>query len=85
MNLTEKLTAKYSEQSEENAQLQVDISFLQSEYKKEQQMRHQFEKKFNEANKLIEMVKVLILKFNTEDCLGSFKTHTKTKKLCFIS
>jgi hypothetical protein len=41
---------------EESIKLQSDLSLIQIEYQKEQQLRHHFEKQFNEANKLIEMV-----------------------------
>ena len=50
------LSLSDSQNQEETVQLQSDFSSLQAEYQKEQQMRHHFEKQFNEANKLIEMV-----------------------------
>jgi len=70
MDLSEKFTAQYSAQIEENNKLRLintqkheenmklmfDLSLLKAEYEKEKQMRDQFEKQFNEKNKLIEMV-----------------------------
>ena len=45
MDLTEKLTVsvRCAEQSDENAQLQDEISFLRSDYEKEQQICQQFQ------------------------------------------
>jgi hypothetical protein len=70
MDLSEKFTVQYSEQIEENNKLRLlntqkheenmklmfDLSLLKAECEKEKQMRDQFEKQFNEKNKLIEMV-----------------------------
>jgi len=43
MDLTEKLTVRCAERSDENAQLQDEISFLRSDYEKEQQSCQQFQ------------------------------------------
>ncbi len=67
MNNLENFVSQYSDpiclsdtqEQEETLKLQSDFSLLQAEYKKEQQMRHHFEKQYNEANKLIEMVNFL--------------------------
>ena len=56
MDLTEKLTRRCAEQSDENAQIHDELSILRSDHEKEKQMRHQFEVQLNEANKLIEKV-----------------------------
>jgi hypothetical protein len=70
MDFFEKFTAKYSEHTEENNKLRLlntqkqeenvkllfDLSLIKAEYEKEQQMRHQFEQQFNEANNVIEQV-----------------------------
>ena len=88
MDFLEKFSSKYFEQIEDTNKLQNDFEILQSEYEREQQIRQQFEKQFNEANKLIEMVEISIFaKFSylINLLLGSYKTFTKIKKLCCIS
>lgn len=59
MDLTEKLTGRCAEQSDETAQLQDELSILRSNYDEEKRIRHQFENQLGEANKLIEMVEIL--------------------------
>jgi hypothetical protein len=70
MDFSEKFATKYSEQLEENNKLRLfntekqeenvkllfELTLLKGEHEKETQMRNQYEKQFNEANKLIEMV-----------------------------
>lgn len=60
MDLTEKLTRRCAEQSDENAQIHDELSFLRSDHEKEKQLRHQYEAQLNEANKLIEKVNNLL-------------------------
>ncbi|CAF4651275.1 unnamed protein product, partial [Rotaria sp. Silwood1] len=68
MDFSEKFTAKYAEQAEENNKLRllnsqkqdenvkllVNLSLAKAEYEKEQQMRNEFERQFIEANQVIE-------------------------------
>lgn len=58
MDFSENITAKYSEQTEENQRLISDISSLKDEYEREHQTRIQYERQLEEANKLMEMVKI---------------------------
>ncbi|CAF1608880.1 unnamed protein product [Rotaria magnacalcarata] len=68
MDFSEKFTAKYSEQVEENNKLRllnnqkqdenvkllVDLSLSKAEFEKERQVRGEYEKQYNEANQVIE-------------------------------
>lgn len=56
MDFSENITAKLTEQTEENNKLISDLSLVKADYEKEQQMRIQFEKQSDEATKLMEMV-----------------------------
>ena len=70
MDFSEKFTVKYSEQVEENNKLRllnnqkqdenvkllVDLSLSKADFEKEQQVRSEYEKQYNEANQVIEQV-----------------------------
>lgn len=74
MDFSEKFTAKYAQQAEENNKLRlinsqkhdenvklvVDLSLTRAEYEREQKFRNQFEKQLIEANQVIEQVLLII-------------------------
>jgi hypothetical protein len=100
MDFSEKLSAKYSEQNEENNKLRLinnlkqdenvkllfDISLTKAEYEKEQQVRNQFEKQLSEANQIIEQVNLYLTEYQivNKEFSGSVETFTKIKKLCIV-